>query len=331
MRTELLRRSRFARGLAAASLVTATALAATACGSDDKPAVTDHPTVVASTDVWGSVAAAVAGDKADIVSLFNSPDGDPHEFEPSAADTAKIEDGDVLVYNGGHYDAYFEKAAESSKALQVNAVSLLEGDEHDHDHGDEEAHDHDHDAEGHEGHDHSHGPNEHVFYDLALVGQVADKTADALAEVSPSNAQTYRDNAAQFTEQIKGLQDRLGAVKAAHDGEKVAATEPLSEFMLADAGLTDIAPEAFTDAVENGQSPSAADVAKFNDLLKNKEAKALIYNTQAIDPATQSVLQIARNSDVPVVELTESLPAGVTGYIEWQSAQIEQLERALNG
>lgn len=342
MRTSPLRRGVLPR-LTAAALVAVTAAAAVACSSDDGPRETDHPTVVASTDVWGSVAQAVGGEHAEVTSLFNSPGADPHEFEPSMADTAKIEDADVLVYNGGHYDAYVEGAAESSHALQVNAASLLPGgveslgghshgdDDHDHGGDDHEGHDHEGDtADGHEGHDHSAGANEHVFYDLALVGQVADKTADALAEVSPMNAQYYRDNAAQFNEGITGLRGRLAAIKAAHDGTDVAATEPLSSYLLDEAGLVDIAPPAFTAAVENGQSPSAADVATFTDLLRERRAAVLLYNTQAVDPATQTVLQIARRSMVPVVELTESLPSGVTDYLSWQSAQIEQLEQALN-
>lgn len=310
------------RRLAVTALVAATGLTAVACSSDDAPRTTERPIVVASTDVWASVAGAVGGDHAEVTALFNSPGADPHEFEPSMADTAKLQDADVVVYNGGHYDAYVENAIKGSRAITVNATSFLPG-------GATPA-EHDHEGDDHAGHDHGDGANEHVFYDLALVGQVATGTADALARVSPTHAQYYRDNAASFNEGITGLRDRLAAIKAAHDGAKVASTEALSSYLLDEAGLVDIAPAAFTAAVENGQSPSAADVAKFTDLLNAREPKALIFNTQAIDPATQTVLQIARRNAIPVVELTESLPAGVTDYLVWQSAQISQLEQALN-
>jgi len=51
------------------------------------------------------VAAAVGGEHAEVTSLFNSPGADPHEFEPSMADTAKIEgsirfDGQELLTLG---------------------------------------------------------------------------------------------------------------------------------------------------------------------------------------------------------------------------------------
>lgn len=320
------------RRCAAAALVAVTGFAAAACTSaeDSGPPRNDHPRVVASTDVWASVASAVGGEHADVTALFNTPGADPHEFEPSMADTAQIQDADVLVFNGGHYDAYVETSAADSNALKVNATAIALGDEaaaehagHDHNHGDHKHGDHEHG-------DHEHGANEHVFYDLAAVAQVADQVAAALAQVAPAHADYYRANATEFTGGIAELRGRLAAIKSAHDGTKVGSTEPLSEYLLADAGLVDVAPEAFAAAVENGQSPSAADVAKFTDLLTDGTIKVLVYNTQAVDPATLTVLQIARRSSVPIVELTESLPAGVSSYLQWQSGQIGQLEHALN-
>lgn len=294
--------------------------------ADDSTRTTDHPAVVASTDVWAAVARAVGGEHADVTALFNSPGADPHEFEPSMADTAKIEDADVLVFNGGHYDAYVETAASSSAAVQVNATRLAGG-EDDHEDDDHGHDDHGHEGHGHEGHDH--GTNEHVFYDLPVVARVADATADALAKLAPMHAQYYRDRAAAFDAGIADLRGRLAALKAQHDGTEVAATEPLAAYLLTAAGLVDVAPAAFTAAVENGQAPSAADVAAFGDLITGRDIAVLIYNTQAVDPATRSVLDLARSNAIPVVDMTESLPAGVTDYLLWQSAQIDRLEAAL--
>jgi zinc/manganese transport system substrate-binding protein len=306
------------RRLTAAVLATTIALTATACSSDDAagPQTTDHPTVVASTDVWGSVARAVAGDRAEVSSLVNSAGNDPHEFEPSLSDTAKIEDADVLVFNGGHYDAYMELAAIGTRARSVNASAVAGIELPDHDHS---AHTHD-----------SRTANEHLFYNLAVVKQVADQTATALAQVSPANTEYFKANAATFNKGITGLQDRVAAIKKAHKGTKVASTEPLSSYLLEDAGLVDIAPRSFVDAVENGQSPSAADVAKFTDLLQQHEIKVLMYNVQSVDPATQTVKQLAQRANVPVVEVTETLPTGTTDYLQWQGDQISRLQQALD-
>lgn len=313
--------------LNAAGVLSAAALVLSACssnsGGSDGP-----PTVVASTNVWGSVATAVAGDKAQVTALYNNADGDPHEFEPSAADTATIADADILVFNGGHYDSYMEEAAANSDATAVDAFALLGGDEHaEADHA-EGAHSDRAHSDG--AHDHSHDDqNEHVFYDLPVVAQVADKVADALAEQDPANAETYRANAETFTTGIDGLRAKLTTIREQHAGTEVAQTEPLAGYMLTEAGLVDIAPAGFTQAVEEGQSPAAADRAALQDILADRRAKVLIYNTQAVDPVTQAMLDVAGSAGIPVVKFTETLPDGVTDYLVWQGGQIDALTAAL--
>jgi zinc/manganese transport system substrate-binding protein len=286
------------------------------------------PTIVTSTDVWGSVATAVAGDKAKVIALFSNAQGDPHEFEPPAADTAKIADADIILMNGGHYDEYLEDAAKSSDAAVVNAFKLL-GDDHDGDNHDGDDHDGDnHDGDDHEGHHHG-DANEHVFYDLELVGDVADELADALAAKNPSAKATYEANADRFENDIDALRTQLADIKRAHNGAQVAQTEPLAGYLLTEAGLNDIAPTGFTRSVEAGQSPSAADRAAVEDLLKQHRVKAFVYNVQEVDQVTEALLKVAQSSKVPVVEFTETLPDGVDNYIGWQRGQIRSLADAL--
>lgn len=311
------RRFRLSVALASAA---ALAVGLTACGADSGPQDTDHPVVVASTDVWASVASAVGGDNADVTALFDTPGGDPHEFEPTNADAARVLDANVIVMNGGHYDAYMERIADDAEGHKVSALD--DHDDHDHDHGDE----HD-DADDH-GHDHE--ATEHAFYTLPVVADTADDIADALAEVAPDHADEYRANARAFRAEIDELRSRMAALGSAHPNTRVAATEPLATTLLSEAGITDVAPAAFTAAVEEGQSPSAADRAAFDDLLKGRKVSALIYNVQSVDPATEAVLSTARSANVPVVQFTETLPKGVDSYIAWQSAQISALEKALN-
>ncbi|EGD55388.1 metal ABC transporter solute-binding protein, Zn/Mn family [Gordonia neofelifaecis] len=287
-----------------APLALLVAVVATACsGSDGGPAPTDKPVVVASTDVWASVASAVGGEHAEVSALYTSPDGDPHEFEPSSADTARVQDANLIVMNGDHYDQFMEDAAADAQGRKVVAADVRA--------------------------DKTRG-NEHVFYDLAAVSDTANAIAEQLAAIAPVNADYYRGRAAAFVTQIDGLRASLTDIKRKHNGTQVASTEPLAAAILTDAGLVDIAPEGFVDAVEQGQSPSAADRAKFDDLLNQHRAKALIYNTQAVDPSTEAILQTARKAKVAVVDFTETLPAGVTDYVVWQRGQIDALAKALD-
>src|SRR4051812_10415853 len=60
--------------------------------------------VVASTDVWGSVASAVGGDKVQVKSVIHDPSADPHSYETTADDALAAKDAQLLLSNGGGYD-----------------------------------------------------------------------------------------------------------------------------------------------------------------------------------------------------------------------------------
>ncbi|MGC5247826.1 metal ABC transporter solute-binding protein, Zn/Mn family [Gordonia sp. DT219] len=292
--------------VATTGLLSAAALVLSGCSGDSGPNADGRPTVVTSTNVWGSVASAVAGDDAQVTALFTNSAEDPHEYNPSASDTAKVADASVIVMNGGHYDEYMERAAGQSAGTVVNAFDTMTGG-----HSDSEL-------------------NEHVFYNLAVVGQVATKIGDALAKKDAAHADTYRANAQRFNTELAGVREQVGQIKTAHNGTKVAQTEPLAAYLLSDAGLVDVAPAGFTAAVEEGQSPSAADRATLQDLLTSHTAKTLIYNVQAVDPVTEALLTVAQRANVPVVRFTETLPDGVSDYVVWQRDQVAALAKALN-
>src|SRR5215213_8350261 len=99
-----------------------------ACGQDQASQDNQHgaTTVVASTDVWGSVASAITGDHATVKSIVTSAVDDPHSFEASPADAAAITDASLMVYNGGGYDHWVDDVLSGHQGVPaVNAYSLL--------------------------------------------------------------------------------------------------------------------------------------------------------------------------------------------------------------
>ena len=251
----------FPRASAATAVVAcAAALSLTACGSSGNSGSggnsgSDGITVVASTNVWGSVAQAVAGDRIEVRSLITEPAADPHSYEASPTDAAALSDAALIVYNGGGYDQFVDDILDATDtgAATVDAFALFESgagsDLHaGHDHGtpaaapaspdDRTADDHDHGHEGHdhEGHDHG-GVNEHVWYDLATADAVAHAVADRLAELDPEGADTYRANAAAFHTQLHEVSDRTAALAAAHPQAPIAQTEPIAHYLVLAAAL----------------------------------------------------------------------------------------------
>ncbi|WP_285136250.1 zinc ABC transporter substrate-binding protein AztC [Microbacterium sp. lyk4-40-TSB-66] len=81
-------------------LLTATLAAAvlvlTACSGG---AASDRPLVVVTTNILGDVVSNLVGDDVEVVTLMR-PGADPHSFEISAAEAARMRSADLLVANG---------------------------------------------------------------------------------------------------------------------------------------------------------------------------------------------------------------------------------------
>ncbi|WP_174184860.1 metal ABC transporter solute-binding protein, Zn/Mn family [Nocardia barduliensis] len=291
-------RTRFAITCAGIAVGVASALTLTGCGgsTDD-----GKPTVVASTDVWGDIAATVAGSDATVRSLITDPSADPHSHETSAVESAELTDADLVVYNGGGYDEFAEKAVAGTNKRTVDAFSLRA------DQSDE---------------------NEHVWYDVRTVGVVADRIAAQLGEIDPDKAAAYTERATAFKDKLGAVTAITGKLAAEHPKTPVLQTEPLAHYLLAAAGADDLTPHEFQEAIEQETDPAPAAVAATQDLLSGKRVRALIYNVQTQDKITKDLRGTAQNAGVAIVEVTETLPEG-QDYIQWQTKNAQALAAAL--
>lgn len=300
--------SRFTKSaLAAASALSVLALAACSGGTSGtdggaQSGGSGKIKVVASTDVWGSVVSAVGGDKVDVKAIIHDPSADPHSYETTADDALAAKGAQLLLSNGGGYDEFFKKLAEQAgDAKKLVAYDIA--------------------ATGDE--------NEHVWYDLPGVDKVADQVAARLGELQPAAKQQFTDNATAFKGKVDALEKRLEELGAAHPGTKVVVTEPVAHYLLESAKITDATPKAFSDAVENDTDVPAGAVSEYKQLIATKQVKALINNAQTVTPLTQDVVAQAKAAGIGVVDVTETLPKGVTDYIGWMTGEVDALAGAL--
>ncbi|BCN62249.1 putative ABC transporter solute binding protein [Prescottella equi] len=313
------RRFRSTRTTAAALGAALAALTLTACGTS--PDSDGEIRVVASTNVWGSVAQAVAGDRLEVTSIVTEPSADPHSYEASPADAAKITDASLVVLNGGGYDQFVEDVLKSAgDKPAVDAFDLYE--ERTGTHATES-------AEEHAGHSHG-SVNEHVWYDMPTVDATADAIAVELGKLDPEGAEVYNRNAAAFRDRLRQVSETTAGIAAAHRDAPIAQTEPIAHYLLQAASLKDVTPAAFTSAVENGTDPSPASIAETRQLLADKKVRVLVYNSQTVDKVTENIRENAENAGIPVVEVTETLPEGMD-FVQWQTATAQSLADALNG
>ncbi|MGH3948506.1 MAG: metal ABC transporter solute-binding protein, Zn/Mn family [Pseudonocardiaceae bacterium] len=310
------------RSLVAASSVAACTLMLSGCGADEAARDDGRISVVASTNVWGSVVSAIGDDLVSVESIIVGPTGDPHSYESTAADGLTVAEAQMMIYNGGGYDDFAERLAEQVGEATVIDVFALSG------HG-EERHAEERHAEEEDGHAHELGANEHVWYDLATVGKVADEVATRLAEIQPEDAETFTDNATAFKAELDSLAERLAEIGSANPNATVLATEPVAHYLLDGAKLTDATPEAFSRAIEGETDVPVAAQDEVNRIIDAKRVAAVINNPQTQTPVTEQVLDKAEESGVPVVDITETLPEGMSDYLKWVGGQVEALAGAV--
>jgi zinc/manganese transport system substrate-binding protein len=267
--------------------------------------------VVASTNVWGNIAAVIGGDRARVTSVISDPSADPHTFEADAHVELAISRADVVVENGGGYDDFMRTlvAAARSRAHVVDAVAVTGAA-----------------AAATAAHEQL---NEHVWYDLPAVGRVSDAIVSALSTADPAGAATFRANGKTFRAGLAALVTREAADRARTQGAGVLVTEPVPLFMLRALGAVDRTPGAFSRAVENGSDVAPTVLRQTENLLSGGSIAALVYNAQTSGPQTQALEELARTHSVAVVPVRESLPRGAT-YLTWMSATLDALTSALS-
>lgn len=326
----------FAR-FAAPTLLLALALAG--CSGEQPQSSNDGDiSIVASTNVYGDIAASIAGDSATVTSFITNPAQDPHEYEASAQDRLALDKADVVVKNGGGFDPFMEALLESGKAqpaiLDAVEISGLapHDDEESEEHADEEPADEEHEGEEHadeDEHAHIEGFNEHVWYDFGTMAKVAKALGAELSELDPDHASEYTANVATFTKSVAALERTAQKLKASADGRGVAITEPVPVYLLDAVGLVNHTPDAFSEAVEEGADVPPRVLKETLDLFGGSEDIAVLaYNAQTADGTTEQIRDAAEAADVPVVDFTETLPKGKS-YIAWQQDNLDRLAKAL--
>ena len=261
--------------------------------------------VVAAENFWGNIAAQLGGSHVHVTSIITDPNADPHLYESDAHDAAAVSSAKIVIVNGLGYDDFMSKllGGSSSKNHKVITAQQVLGV--------------------------ADGSNPHLWYNIPRVPEVAAKiTASYIAE-DPAHKSDYQHNLTVFDQSLNPLLITLQQIKQRYANAPVAYTEPVPGYLLAAAGLDVKTPEGFAKSIEDGDDPNPADVSTMDALMTNKSVKVLLYNSQATSPATAHVKTLAQTAGIPIIGVSETLPANMKSYQSWQAEQLSQLENAL--
>jgi zinc/manganese transport system substrate-binding protein len=268
-------------------------------------ALAEPVTIVAAENFYGDVAKQVGGADVSVTSILSNPDQDPHLFEASASTARRIAEARIVIFNGADYDPWMPKLLSASprpkrKMIEVAALVHKKA-----------------------------GDNPHLWYDPNTMPAVATTLVELLAAMDSNHRADYERRLSKFEGALKPLNEKVAALRQKYAGVSITATEPVFGYMATAIGL-DMRNEDFQLAIMNGSEPSPSQIAAFENDLRTRAVKVLLYNNQVSEEMTKKMQTIARDSGVPVVGISETQPPGTT-FQEWMLSQLNALEAALGG
>ncbi|MBY6068703.1 metal ABC transporter substrate-binding protein [Leisingera aquaemixtae] len=200
--------------------VSAAAIAAVAAST---AMAEDKMKVVTTFTVLADMAANVAGDAAEVVSV-TKPGAEIHGYEPTPRDIVRASDADLILWNGMNLELWFEQFL--SNLDDVPSVTLTDGI----------------DpipiaAGSYEG-----KPNPHAWMGLDNALIYIDNIVEAFAEHDPENAAVYVKNAGEYKDKLRATIEplRRSISEIPEDKRWLVTCEGAFSYLARDFGMKEL-------------------------------------------------------------------------------------------
>jgi zinc transport system substrate-binding protein len=306
------------------SLVAVTGLfLLTACGqknTSEKTEKKDTITVVATFYPMYDFAKNVVGDAGEVQLLI--PAGtEPHDYEPSAKDIAKITDADAFIYNSNELETWVKDTIENVDQKQVAVVEaaknihLMSGEAHEEE-GADEAH----------GHEHELDP--HVWLDPVLAQKEVEAIRDALVKKFPEKKAEFEKNASAYLQKLKDLDQEYQAAFANAKNKTFVTQHAAFGYLAKQYGLTQ---EAIA-GISPDQEPSPSRLAELKKYIKENNVK-VIYFEESASSKVADTLASETNVELAVLNPLEGITAKEQeqgeNYLSVMQANLQALQKTI--
>ncbi len=286
--------------------------------------------VLATTTIVGDVVKNVGGDVIDL-SVLLPVGADPHSFQPSPQDVAKVTNADIIFANGAGLEEFLtpllESAGATNKMVSVSeGIELLQSAEAQFEHALETP------STGNktpEAQAHSAG-DPHLWFDPNNVIVWTQNIVRTLSEKDPAHAQLYKQNGDAYINQLKELDGwiRQQVNSIPPDNRKLVTDHLVFTYFAKQYGF--IQEGAVIPGYSSMAEPSAQDIAALEDTIKQYHIKA-IFVGKTVNPSLAE--RVAEDTGIKIVRFyTGSLsePGGEADtYLKFMRYNVMVIVQAL--
>nr|WP_229718005.1 zinc ABC transporter substrate-binding protein [Ligilactobacillus salitolerans] len=285
-----------------AAVVMLLAVLVTACGQKENSQSNGKINITATTNIYGEVARAVAGNKGNVKSIINDPDTDPHDYDPAPTDAQEVAKSQVVIANGLGYDAWVGNLVKNGnddlQYVRVGETVLKQ----------------------------KKGDNPHIWYDPQTMPKLARNLAQRFGKLQPKNKAYFNRNAEKYIKSLAPVQQKMDQVKktAQKQGkQEVYVSEPVFDYAIQAMNFT-VGNKKFENDTEKGTDPAPSTIKAMQDGLKKKKIAFFVDNKQASSKTVSNFVELAQKNNIPILKVTETMPAK-QNYRQWMVGQYDQL------
>ena len=266
--------------------------------------------VVTTFTIIADMAANVAGDSADVVSI-TKPGSEIHNYQPTPKDIVRAHGAGLILWNGLNLEQWFEKFLANLSGVPsavisdgVQPMSIVEG-------------------------PYSGKPNPHAWMSPTDALTYVDNIARAMAEQDPENAAAYKANAENYKSEIQAriapIRETLAAIP---DNQRwLVTSEGAFSYLARDFNLK----ELFLWPVNADQQGTPQQVRHVIDAVRANNIKA-VFSESTISPAAAK--QVARETGaryggVLYVDSLSGPDGPVPTYLDLLSATTQTIAEGL--
>ena len=265
------------------------------------------PVALTTSTFLADIVRNVAGDRVTVGSLL--PVGvDPHSYQPTPRDVAKLEKCKILIVNGAGYEQFLSSLLQNVSGGK-NVIEASAGIGQGKDAG---------------------GVDPHFWLDPNHVIVYVENIRIALTEYDPDGAALYKSNADAYTAQLRELDSWIAdQVSQIPSNKRILITNHEALGYFAKRYGFDIAGSVIPSFSGNA-APSAQEMARLIDTIRNTGAPAIF-----LDAADNDILakQIADETGIRVItdlhleSLTDGAPAAT--YIDMMKYNVTRIVDAI--
>ncbi len=238
-------------------------------GNFSKQTVSDKLQITASFYPMYFFASQIGGDKVQVYNITPAS-AEPHDYEPTTQDIARISRSNLVVLNGGKLEAWGDKIKDQLKGTNVLIVTAGQGLA---------------DRQLSENGNNIQDP--HVWQNPLLAKKQVEAIEKGFEKIDPQDTMYFQANASKLYGELDQLDSEFKQGLSSCQKKDFVTSHAAFGYLATQYGINQVA----ISGVSPDQEPSSQKLAEITDLVKKQDIKIIFFESLVSPKLSQTIAQ----------------------------------------